>query len=133
MSLFSALSDKALRLHAQVDRFILQWVIPAEARFAAELQANRDAGDPWRCSQVLEELKSTARNAGLWNLFLPNSDLGGGLHNLEYAPLCELMGRSPPAAVDDPGANGLARSKDIAPSHRVRLRRCSPWTCRNSF
>jgi len=56
--------------------------------------ANRAAGNPWLPTQVMEELKNQARDAGLWNLFLPESQYGAGLTNLEYAPLCEIMGRS---------------------------------------
>jgi acyl-CoA dehydrogenase len=50
---------------------------------------------PWALWPVVEELKTRAREAGLWNLFLPDSEFGAGLSNLEYAPLCEVMGRSP--------------------------------------
>ena len=52
-------------------------------------------GDRWRLSPIIDELKPKARSAGLWNLFLPDSELGAGLTNLEYAPLCEIMGRVP--------------------------------------
>ena len=64
-------------------------VYPNEARFAAEIAA----GDRWQPTRLMEELKSSARSEGLWNLFLPESDCGAGLTNLEYAPLCEIMGR----------------------------------------
>jgi acyl-CoA dehydrogenase len=70
-------------------------VYPAEVRFEREMQAHRDAGNPGQPALVMEELKDKAREAGLWNLFLPESKYGAGLTNLEYAPLCELMGRSP--------------------------------------
>jgi acyl-CoA dehydrogenase len=73
-------------------------VYPGEAPFFAEVQANRQAGAPWRASAVMEALKSQARAQGLWNLFLPDARHGPGLSNLEYAPLAEEMGRSPIAS-----------------------------------
>jgi acyl-CoA dehydrogenase len=78
------------RLHAFMDAHIY----PNEARFHAEVEANRHKGNPWVATRVMEGLKEKARAAGLWNLFLPDSHLGGGLTNLEYAPLAEIMGRS---------------------------------------
>jgi acyl-CoA dehydrogenase len=54
-----------------------------------------EEGGRWCIPQIMEDLKSKARSEGLWNLFLPDSDLGAGLTNTEYAPLCEIMGRSP--------------------------------------
>jgi len=64
-------------------------IYPNERRFHEEVERNR-----WTPTSVIEELKPRARAAGLWNLFLPDSEYGAGLTNLEYAPLCELMGRS---------------------------------------
>ena len=64
-------------------------VFPNEQRFYDEVERNR-----WKPTLVVEELKAKARATGLWNLFLPNSESGAGLTNLEYAPLCEMMGRS---------------------------------------
>ena len=69
--------------------FMNEHVYPNESRFEQEIQRNR-----WQPSRVIEELKPKARAAGLWNLFLPNDAGGAGLTNLEYAPLCETMGRS---------------------------------------
>jgi acyl-CoA dehydrogenase len=65
-------------------------VYPSERRFQDEL---RTASDRWRPLTVIEELKAKAKAEGLWNLFLPESERGAGLSNLEYAPLCEIMGR----------------------------------------
>jgi acyl-CoA dehydrogenase len=87
-------SDKVRALQDRLIRFMARHVYPAEARARAELDENRRAGDPWQPLQVIEELKAVARSEGLWNLFLPESSHGAGLSNLEYAPLCEIMGRS---------------------------------------
>jgi acyl-CoA dehydrogenase len=74
-------------------------VYPNERRFFEEIASNRAAGNPWLPTLIIEELKKKARAAGLWNLFLPRSDRAPqGLSNLEYAPLCEVMGRVPFAA-----------------------------------
>ena len=88
-------SDKVLALRERVDRFMQEHVFPAEDPYFAEVEAQRHAGNPWVAVPLMEALKAKARAAGLWNLFLPHSELGAGLTNLEYAPLCELMGRSP--------------------------------------
>jgi acyl-CoA dehydrogenase len=82
-------SSKTAALIERLQAFMDAHVYPNEARFAAEVAE----GDRWQPTQVMEELKGKAREAGLWNLFLPESDLGAGLTNLEYAPLCEIMGR----------------------------------------
>jgi acyl-CoA dehydrogenase len=88
-------SPKVQDLQARVRAFMAEHVYPAEPRFAAEMNAFRAAGNPWQEPQVMEDLKRRAQAAGLWNLFLPESPLGAGLTNLEYAPLAEIMGRSP--------------------------------------
>ena len=84
---------KVKDLIARVSDFMDRYVYPAEETYNAEMAAARKAGNPWIVVKVLEELKEKARGAGLWNLFLPESHLGGGLTNLEYAPLAEIMGR----------------------------------------
>jgi acyl-CoA dehydrogenase len=83
-------SPKVKELQARVTAFMDQHVYPNEARFHAEIAE----GDRWQPTKVVEELKAKAKEAGLWNLFLPESTRGAGLTNLEYAPLCEIMGRS---------------------------------------
>ncbi len=90
-----AYSARTQELQAKVTAFMDQHVYPAEARYAEELRANTEAGKRWTPLQTIEELKPKARAAGLWNLFLPDSTLGAGLTNLEYAPLSEIMGRVP--------------------------------------
>ena len=85
-------SDKVQKLQAQVSAFMDQHVYPNEARFWDEIDANRSNGNAWIPTRVIEELKPLARKAGLWNLWQPKNH-GGELNNLEYAPLCEIMGR----------------------------------------
>ncbi len=87
-------SPRVRELQKRVTAFMDAHVYPAEARFEAEMDAFRAAGNPWQPAPVIEELKSKAKAAGLWNLFLPESRYGAGLTNLEYAPLAEIMGRS---------------------------------------
>ncbi len=87
-------SARTRDLQARLTRFMDAHVYPAEAPYAAEVAANRANGNPWVATKVMEALKAKARAEGLWNLFLPESDLGAGLANLEYAPLAEIMGRS---------------------------------------
>ncbi|MEO8506669.1 MAG: acyl-CoA dehydrogenase family protein [Betaproteobacteria bacterium] len=87
-------SDRVRDLKDRVARFMDEHVYPAEAVFATEVAANRANGNAWLPTTVMEALKAKARAAALWNLFLPDSDLGAGLANVEYAPLAEIMGRS---------------------------------------
>jgi acyl-CoA dehydrogenase len=82
-------SDKVKNLQRQLQAFLGEHIYPNEQRFYDEIEQNR-----WSPTRIVEELKLKARAAGLWNLFLPVSEEGGGLSNLEYAPLCEMMGRS---------------------------------------
>jgi len=78
-------------LMSRLEAFMLERVYPAEAVYDAELKAF--GANRWQVIPVVEKLKEDARRAGLWNLFLPESEHGAGLSNLEYAPLCEIMGR----------------------------------------
>jgi acyl-CoA dehydrogenase len=87
-------SAKTKGLAEQLTAFMDELIYPNESRLHAEIQANREHGNPWVALQLMEELKAEARSRKLWNLFLPDSDFGAGLTNLEYAPLCEIMGRS---------------------------------------
>ena len=82
-------SDKVKDLQHRLKAFMEEHVYPNERRHHEEIERNR-----WLPTKVIEELKPKARAAGLWNLFLPESENGAGLTNLEYAPLCEIMGRS---------------------------------------
>src|SRR3954454_882366 len=85
-------SDKVKSLSARVRAFMDENVYPAEKGFERQLN---EQPSRWQIPPVMEELTQKARAAGLWNLFLPESELGAGLTNLEYAPLCEIMARSP--------------------------------------
>ena len=87
-------SPKVKEMQARLLEFFDRYIYPNERRFEEEVAANRHAGNAWVPTQVIEELKPLARQAGLWNLFLPHSARAPeGLSNLEYAPLCEIMGR----------------------------------------
>jgi acyl-CoA dehydrogenase len=82
-------SDKVKSLEQRLRAFMDEHIYPNEKRYYQEIEKNR-----WAPTKVIEELKPKARAAGLWNLFLPHDENGAGLSNLEYAPLCEIMGRS---------------------------------------
>ncbi len=86
-------SDKVKALQEKLTAFMEEHIYPNEKTFFEQI----DEGDRWQPVPIVEELKPKAKAAGLWNLFLPHSDRGAGLNNLEYAPLCEIMGRSPMA------------------------------------
>ena len=89
-------SPKVKQMQAQLLAFMDEHVYPNDNRFFAEIAANRANGNAWIPTRIIEELKPKARKAGLWNLFLPKSPRAPeGLSNLEYAPLCEIMGRTP--------------------------------------
>jgi acyl-CoA dehydrogenase len=85
-----AYSDKQNALRQQVSDFMDRHVFPNEGTYHAQIAAS---GNPFHHTEILDELKSLAKAAGLWNLFLPESEYGAGLTNQEYAPLAELMGR----------------------------------------
>jgi len=128
-------SARTLSLEAQLLAFMAAHVYPGEERFYRE---SEDLG-PWAVQPVVEELKVLARAAGLWNLFLPESEHGAGLTNLEYAPLCEIMGRSHLApevfncsAPDTGNMEVLARY--AAPQHQERwLKPLLDGTIRSAF
>jgi len=83
------LSQKTKELRQQLTAFMEEHIYPNEQRLYDEIRRER-----WSPTRIIEELKPKARAAGLWNLFLPHDEHGAGLSNLEYAPLCEIMGRS---------------------------------------
>ncbi|MBX3602018.1 MAG: acyl-CoA dehydrogenase family protein [Rubrivivax sp.] len=88
-------SPRTQELQQRLSAFMAEHVYPAEPRYWKEIEANTAAGKRWTPLPVIEELKPKARAAGLWNLFLPESEYGAGLTNQEYAPLAEIMGAVP--------------------------------------
>ncbi|MFZ9678789.1 MAG: acyl-CoA dehydrogenase family protein [Quisquiliibacterium sp.] len=87
-------SPRVQEMRARLLAFMDEHIYPNEERFHAEIEENRRNGNAWIPTKVVEELKPKAQKAGLWNLFLPFSErVPEGLSNLEYAPLCEIMGR----------------------------------------
>jgi acyl-CoA dehydrogenase len=88
-------SPRTRELQERLTAFMDRHVYPAEAVWAQQIEDNTRAGRRWEPVQVIEDLKPLARAAGLWNLFLPESERGAGLSNQEYAPLAEIMGRVP--------------------------------------
>ena len=96
MSMNFDYSDKVKALQARLLAFMDAHIYPNEQRFFEEVAQNRARGNAWVPTRLIEELKPKAQAQGLWNLFLPRSPRAPqGLSNLEYAPLCEIMGRVP--------------------------------------
>ena len=114
-------SPKVRELEARLRAFMDEHIYPNESLYHKQIAA----GDRWQPTAIIEELKPRARALGLWNLFLPEKEYGAGLSNLEYAPLCEIMGRSPMApevfncsAPDTGNMEVLARYGDQAQKDR---------------
>ena len=103
--MFPEPSAKVVVLRERLAAFMDDHIYPNEKAFQEQIES----GDRWQIPGLMEELKAKAKAAGLWNLFLPDREHGAGLTNLEYAPLCEMMGRSPLApevfncSAPDPG------------------------------
>ncbi len=91
--MFYEFSEKTKALQVRLQAFMKKNIYPNEQKFYQQIEE----GDRWEPLPLMEELKEKARDEGLWNLFLPESEYGAGLTNFEYAPLCEIMGRSPMA------------------------------------
>jgi acyl-CoA dehydrogenase len=87
-----ALDPKTIALREQLEAFFEEHLLPSEQRFQSEVEA---MANPWDTPPVTDELKELARDEGLWNLFLADPEHGAGLTNVQYAPLCEVMGRNP--------------------------------------
>ncbi|MDP7416741.1 MAG: acyl-CoA dehydrogenase family protein, partial [Desulfobacterales bacterium] len=92
-AMFYEFSDKTKELQVKLQAFMKKSIYPNEQTFYQQIEE----GDRWQPLPFMEELKEKAKGEGLWNLFLPESAYGAGLTNFEYAPLCEIMGRSPMA------------------------------------
>ena len=136
------ISPRAEELREQLREFIDQEIDPATPAYHQQVH---ESGDPHAHPPIMEELKAEARRRGLWNMFLPDTEHGIGLTNLEYAPLCELMGRSPLAAeatncsAPDTGnmeilhqfGTPLQREQFLDPLLRGEIRSCfamtEPW------
>jgi acyl-CoA dehydrogenase len=88
-------SERCMQFMERLSAFMERHVIPAEETYARQL---RESGDPHHQPQIMEQLKERARELGLWNMFLPDQNDGAGLSNAEYAPLAEILGRSPLAS-----------------------------------
>ena len=84
-------SQRCSEFKERLNAFMQEHVYPAEPVYEQQL---RESGDPHHQPQVMEELKAQAREAGVWNMFLPDAELGAGLSNSDYAPLAEILGRS---------------------------------------
>ena len=85
-------TSKVKELEQKLTRFMEEYVYPNESLYEQQLDEQESRFS--RIPPIMEELKAKAKEQGLWNLFLPESELGAGLTNSEYAPLCEIMGRS---------------------------------------
>ncbi|RME95853.1 MAG: acyl-CoA dehydrogenase, partial [Alphaproteobacteria bacterium] len=85
------ISERVKPLLADIHDFIDSFVVPAEAVYAEQVEA----GGRWCAPPVMEELKAEAKRRGLWNFFLPDSERGAGLNNVDYAHIAELLGRYP--------------------------------------
>jgi acyl-CoA dehydrogenase len=93
--MFAEPSPKCQDLLTRLNAFYAGHIYPNEERYHREMDAFRRQGNPWQVVPLIEELKPKARAAGLWNMFLPHAHGGqGGISNLDYAPLCEVMGRA---------------------------------------
>ena len=86
-------TEQTLQLISKLERFMDGYIYPNEETYAYQMSVFRNEGNPWQTVPIVEDLKKIAKGKGLWNFFLPTSEYGYGLTNLEYAPLAEIMGR----------------------------------------
>lgn len=86
-------NERTRALLKRLNQFMDDYIYPNEETYEQQVEAFRAGGNVWQIPPIIEDLKAKAKAAGLWNLFLPDSEYGAGLTNLEYAPLAEIMGR----------------------------------------
>jgi acyl-CoA dehydrogenase len=129
--------ERTADLHEKLTDFMAEHIYPAEPVFEEQVA---ELADPWSRPPIMEELKQKARDAGMWNLFLPDPRFGAGLTNLQYAPLCELLGRSPhiaPEALNcaapDTGNMELLADFGSTAQHERWLRPLLEGTIRSAF
>ena len=91
-------SERSKELQERISHFMDEHIFPSEEIFAQQMEEFAKQGDRWQVPQIIEDKKKIAKDEGLWNLFLPENPMGESMSNLDYAPLCELMGRSPIAS-----------------------------------
>ena len=91
-------SERSKELQERISHFMDEHIFPSEEIFSQQMEEFAKQGDRWQVPQIIEDKKKIAKDEGLWNLFLPENPMGESMSNLDYAPLCELMGRSPIAS-----------------------------------
>lgn len=91
-------SERSKELQERISHFMDEHIFPSEEIFSQQMEEFAKQGDRWKIPQIIEDKKKIAKDEGLWNLFLPENPMGESMSNLDYAPLCELMGRSPIAS-----------------------------------
>jgi len=87
-------SERSKELEIRISKFMDDHIFPAELIYSEQMEEFTRSGNRWQIPQIIEDKKKIAKDEGLWNLFLPENPMGESMSNLDYAPLCELMGRS---------------------------------------
>ncbi|MAS59124.1 MAG: acyl-CoA dehydrogenase, partial [Gammaproteobacteria bacterium] len=87
-------SQESKNLQERISKFMDDHIFPSEGIYAQQMEEFTEQGNRWQVPQIIEDKKEIAKREGLWNLFLPENPMGESMSNLDYAPLCELMGRS---------------------------------------
>ncbi len=91
-------SERSKELQERISHFMDEHIFPSEEIFSQQMEEFAKQDNRWQIPQIIEDKKKIAKDEGLWNLFLPENPMGESMSNLDYAPLCELMGRSPIAS-----------------------------------